>query len=124
MLSYTLPQIYTSHSDHGLLCRTSCKMSFQCLLCTVFRWIYAAKKSLGDVYSWKFRSCAKIGRKNNWCSLDLYANVLNAFLTRKGSAILHGDKFVFLTEWFTVMSSPDITNISFLDGGTSENVTF
>ena len=122
MLSYTLPQIYTSHSDHGLLCRTSCKMSFQCLLCTV----YAAKKSLDDVYWWKFRSSAKIGRKNNWCSLDLYANVLNAFLTRKGSAILHGDKFVFLTEWFMVMSSPDITNmsISFLDVGTSENVTF
>ena len=45
MLSYWFPQICTSHSDHGLLlCQASRKMSFQCLLYTVLRSIYAVKK--------------------------------------------------------------------------------
>ena len=38
--------------------------------------------------------------------------VSNAFLTRKGSAILHGNKLVFLTEWSSATSSCDITVIS------------
>ena len=43
----------------------------------------------------------------------------------KGSAILHGNKFVFLTEWFSATSSRDVTVISmwFLHVGASENVT-
>ena len=63
MLSYTLPQIHKSHSDHRLLYRASHKTSFQCLLCTMLRSIYVAKKSLGLVYLRKFLSSAKIRRK-------------------------------------------------------------
>ena len=65
--------------------------------------------------------------ENIWCSLGLfliYVYVSNAFPTRKGSAILHGNKFVFLTEWFSATSSHDISIMStlFLHVGASENV--
>ena len=33
---------------------------------------------------------------------------------KKGSAILHGNKFVFLTEWFSTTSSRDVIIVSLL----------
>ena len=128
MISYISPQTYTSRSDHGLLCGVSRKTSFQCLLCTVLRLIYVATKSLGLVYMRKFRSSAKIRRKVIGVVWDflIYVYVSNEFLTRKGSAILHGKNFVFLTEWFSATSSHDVTVMSmrFFDVGASENVIF
>ena len=43
---------------------------------------------------------------------SIYAYVSNVFLTRKSSAILHGNKFVLLTEWFSATSSCDVTLMS------------
>ena len=84
------------------------------------------EKSLGLVYLGKFRSSANL-QKNNWCSLGLfliYVYVLNAFLARKGSAILHGNK-LFL-QWFSALNSRDVTIMSmqFLYVGASKNLTF
>ena len=58
--------------------------------------------------------------------LLIYVYVSNAVLTSKGSAILHRNKFVFLSEWFSATSSSDVTVIStrFLHVGASKIVTF
>ena len=68
-------------------------------------------------------------QKNNWCGLCLfliYVYVLNAFLTSKGSAILQGNKFVFLIEWLSATSSCDAADMStrFLHVGARQSVTF
>ena len=66
--------------------------------------MYAAKKSLGLVYLQKFRSSTKICRKiimiigAVFGLFLIYVYVLNAFLTRKFSAVIHGNKFLSLTE--------------------------
>ena len=93
------------------------------------RSINAAKKSLGLVYLRKFRPSVTIHRKIIGAVLDLfliYLYVSNAFLTRKVSAILYGDKFVFLAGWFFATSSRDATilSIRFLHVGARENVSY
>ena len=54
----------------------------------------------------------------------IYVCVLNVFLTRKGSVILHLNKFVFLIVFCP--SSCDVTVMStqFLHVGGSDNATF
>ena len=71
-------------------------------------------KRLGLVYMQVSIFCENL-QKNNWCSLGIfliYVYVSNAFLARKGFAILHGNKIVFLTEWFSAKSSCDVTVMS------------
>ena len=89
------------------------------------RSIYAAKKSLGLVFLQKLRASAKFTKEK----LVQFGSILkymcsNALVTRKGSAFLHGNKFVFLTEWFSAESSSDVTVMStrFLHVGATKNV--
>ena len=123
MLSYTIPQIYTSHSDVELPAKRHFNVYFA-PCCDQ----YMLRKKV-----WVLFTCGSFDlllnlQRNNWCSLGLlliYVYVSNAFLSRKSSAILHGSKFVFLTEWFSDTRSRDVTTMStrFLQVGASESVT-